>query len=61
MSDNGLKFSSKIFTNFVRTYDFTHFTSSPQFPQSNEEAERAFRTIKNLLERLDDPYWAMLA
>ena len=61
MSDNNLQFSSKAFTNFDKTYDFTHVTSSPHFPQSNGEAERAVITMKNLLEKVDHPYLAMLA
>ena len=61
MSDNGPQFSSEAFTNFAKTFDFTHVTSSPHFPQSNGEAERAVKTMKNLLEKADDPYLAILA
>ena len=61
MSDNGPQYSSKEFANFAKVYQFVHTTSSPTFPQSNGEAERAVHTIKNLLKKADDPYAALLA
>ena len=35
-------------------------TSSPKFPQSNSEAERAVKTVKALLKKSEDSYLAML-
>ena len=60
-SDNGPQFSSEAFTQFAQSYGFKHVTSSPYFPQSNGEAERAVQTIKNLMKKKDDLYLAILA
>ena len=65
MSDNGPQYSSEQFTDFADQYGFTHITSSPKYPQSNGAAERAVRTIKELLTKNNtgggDIYMAMLA
>jgi len=57
---NGPQFSSIEFCRFAAEYCFTHTTSSPRYPQSNGEAERAAKTVKELLKRTEDPYLAML-
>ena len=60
ITDNGLQFSAKLFTGFTRSYGFSHKTSSPGFPQSNSEAERAVQTIKRILTKNDHPYISLL-
>ena len=61
LSNNGPQYSSEAYTQFAQLYGFEHVTSSPYFPQSNGEAERAVQTIKNLMRKKDDLYLAILA
>ena len=61
VSDNGPQYSSKEFAEFMREYQCRHITSSPLYPQSNGEAERAVKTIKGLLKKEGDPYLALLS
>ena len=61
VTDNGPQFSCHEFSQFARDYDFTHVTSSPRYPRSNGEAERAVRTVKSLLEKEGDFHKALLA
>ncbi|XP_077544863.1 uncharacterized protein LOC144158076 [Haemaphysalis longicornis] len=60
-TDNGPQFSSNEFAKFAQTYGFRHETSNPRYPQSNGEAERMVRTVKNLLEKSNDPYPTLLS
>ena len=53
-SDNGPQYQSQEFIAFSKAYNFIHVTSSPLYPQSNGQVERAVQTLKNLLTRTDD-------
>ena len=63
MSDN-MPFASQEFTNFGRDWGLKLTTSSPNFPQSNGQSERAVQTLKRILKKADyegrDPYVALL-
>ena len=60
VTDNAPVFSSKEFAQFCKSWKFDHITSSPHYPQSNGEAERAVQTVKNLLKKSDDKYLALM-
>ena len=48
-----------IYKQFAAGYRFTHTPSSLHYPQIHEEAEKAMKTIENLLMKKDDlaMYW----
>ena len=52
MSDN-MPFASQEFTNFGRVWGIKLTTSSPNFPQSNGQSERAVQTLKHILKKVD--------
>ena len=53
--DNGPQFASEDMKEFTTHYGFHHSTSSPYYPQGNGHAERAGKTLKNLLINTEDP------
>ena len=59
-SDNGPQHSADEYEKFSKDYQFEQRTSSPYFPQANGEAERAVRTVKEMLEKSTDPHLALL-
>lgn len=50
-SDNGPQYTSKLFRDFMCTYNIRHVTSSPGFPQSNGQAERMVQTVKQIMRK----------
>ena len=61
ISDNGPQFVSAEFALFLTSKNVEHLTSSPRYPQSNGMAERAVRTMKELLQKSADLPTALLA
>eukprot|EP00117_Sycon_ciliatum_P032596 scpid32291/ scgid25245/ Transposon Ty3-G Gag-Pol polyprotein; Gag3-Pol3; Transposon Ty3-1 TYA-TYB polyprotein; Capsid protein; p24; Spacer peptide p3; Nucleocapsid protein p11; Ty3 protease; p16; Spacer peptide J; Reverse transcriptase/ribonuclease H; p55; Integrase p61; Integrase p58 len=61
VSDNGPQFSSDEFALFLARHSIQHRTSSPRYPQSNGMAERAVRTIKEMLRKDPDLPSTLLA
>ena len=61
MSNNGPCYSSEQFKQFSQDWCFDHVTSSPGYPQSNGQSERSVKTLKEMLEKSDDPYKALLS
>ena len=63
ISDN-MPFGSCEFRQFAAEWGITITTSSPQYPQSNGQAERFVQTLKNMLKKATeegrDPYIALL-
>ena len=59
-TDNGPQYSSKEFEEFCNQYGIQHMTSSPAYPQSNGEAERAVQTVKRLWSKREDKHIALL-
>ena len=54
ISDNGRQYTSEEFKELSRK-------SSPKYPRGNSVAERAIQTLKNIMEKSDDPYLGLLS
>ena len=50
ISDNGPQYASRVFCDFMATYNIRHTTSSLH-PQSNDLAEKAVQTIKAIMKK----------
>ena len=60
ISDNGRQYASKELTEFSKSWNFHHFTSSPHHPKGNGTAEAALKQAKRILKMSHDPWMAIL-
>ena len=60
-SDNGPPFNSGEYLQFANEWGFEVGHSSPKYPKSNGEVERAVQTVKRLLKKEKDKEKALLA
>ena len=51
ITDNGPPFNSSEFRRFCQEWNLEHHTSSPNYPQSDGQAERAVQTVKQCMAR----------
>ena len=59
-SDNGPQYASQEFSTFTESYGFRLVTSTPQYQQSNGQAERTVQTMKQMLKKSGDMCMALL-
>ena len=63
-SDNGPRFSSKEFQEFIFIYEFEPLTSSPRYPQSNGKVENAVKIPQSIIKKArdagSDPYFSLI-
>ena len=55
ISDGGLHFCNRSFENLLKKYGVTHKVSTAYHPQTNGQAELAYREIKHILEKMVAP------
>ena len=51
ISNNGPQLRSSEFTEFARTWQFTHVTTSPYHSQSNGKVESAVKIVKSIIKK----------
>jgi len=51
---DNVPFASQQMQNFAATWGFEIITSSPDFPQSNGQAERSVQTVKALFKKAEE-------
>ena len=61
ITDNGTQFTSDLFKQFARKYNFHHITSSPYWSQSNGRAEAVVKSAKHILLTADDVDLSLLS
>ena len=50
--DNGPQLKSSEFTEFIRTWQFTHVMTSPYHSQSNRKVESAEKIVKSIIKKV---------
>ena len=60
VTDNALCFTSEEFSDFAKSWNFTHVTSSPRYPKGNAHAEKAVGMVKQIYNCCEDPLFGML-
>jgi hypothetical protein len=55
-----MPYNSAEFRRFAKEWEFTLSTSSPTYPQSNGQSEKAVHKMKRILKKSEDPYPALL-
>ena len=60
ITDCGVQYTSKEFTDFAKSYNFEHVLVSPKHPQANGEAEAAIKTVKSLWRKNENKNKALL-
>ncbi len=52
-TDNGPQFTSHLFAKFMKDWDISHVTSSPEHHVGNGKVERANQTVRHILEKVN--------
>ena len=60
ITDCGVQYTSKEFTDFAKSYNFEHVLVSPKHPQANGEADAAVETVKSLWRKSENKNKALL-
>ena len=60
VTDNALCFTSEEFSDFAKSWNFNHTTSSPRYPKGNSHVEKAVGMVKQIDNRCKDPLFGML-
>ena len=60
ITDCGVQYARKDFTDFAKSYNFEHVLVSPKHPQANGKAEAAFKRVKSLWRKNENKNKALL-
>ena len=60
VTDNATCFMNEEFSEFAKSWNFTHITSSPRYPKGNGHAEKVVSMAKQIYTQCDDPLFGML-